>query len=180
MLKKYLLGLCLLLTALALPAQEDCDCGFEFDPVCVVDEFGETITLPSACFAECLGFSAEDFVECEEWDGGEGTDCDCFFDFNPVCVSDEFGEIHPFPNACFAECEGFTTEDFVDCGEIDDGYDCDCDFEEFEPVCVTDEAGGILFFPSACFAECEGYTTEDFGDCDDIDIGFPDCDCDFS
>jgi hypothetical protein len=45
-------------------------------------------------------------------------DCGCNFEFTPVCVQyKEDGDVivQVFPNACTAECEGFTVADFVDC-----------------------------------------------------------------
>ncbi|MEL7219864.1 MAG: T9SS type A sorting domain-containing protein, partial [Bacteroidota bacterium] len=138
---------------------------FEFDPVCVTDEFGDIITLPNTCFAECLGYAAEDYVECEIII--DNPDCECEFDFEPVCVVDEFGDIIPFPNACLAECFGYTADDFVDCGDLGGGEDpeCDCDFV-FDPVCVVDEFGEVILLPNACLAECIGFSPEDFVDCD--------------
>ena len=44
--------------------------------------------------------------------------CDCYTDYDPVCVETDFGIIE-FPNACEAECEGFLEADFIDCEPID-------------------------------------------------------------
>ncbi len=87
--------------------------------------------------------------------------CDCPDVVDPVCVeinTPNGGEIITFPNACIAECEGFTEEDFVDCPN-----DCDCT-DEFDPVCVESQ-GGIIQFDNECLALCEGYTPNDFVDC---------------
>ena len=48
-------------------------------------------------------------------------DCECEDEeFDPVCVEVESPngatEIITFPNSCIAECEGFDSEDFIDCG----------------------------------------------------------------
>lgn len=40
--------------------------------------------------------------------------CDCDFIYAPVCVATTTGIVE-FPNACIAECEGFTAADFVNC-----------------------------------------------------------------
>ncbi len=46
----------------------------------------------------------------------EGDDCNCSQQYDPVCVATPSGEVISFPNACFAECEGYT-----------DYYSCDGD-----------------------------------------------------
>mgnify|MGYP001794607705 CR=1 FL=1 len=180
MFKHFLLSLMLLAGSATLFGQTECDCEFDLNPVCIEDADGNIIAFPNACFAECEGFNAEDFVDCGD-DGPIFPDCDCDFDeIEVVCVEIEEGIVIPFPNACFAECEGFSAENFVDCN--DDGPtvpECDCDFEELEIVCVEVEEGVIFSFPNACFAECEGFSTEDFVDCGDDGPVFPDCDCDF-
>jgi hypothetical protein len=172
-----------LLMVLALPSLmnaqpfPDCDhCLDEpFIPVCVEDSLGETITLPNACFAECIGFNPNDFTACDTTIIGGGPCDDCLDEpFEPVCVLDPMGGYTiPFPNACFAECEGYTTADFVQCDSINiGGGPCDdCIDEPFIPVCVTDSMGYTLTFPNACFAECEGFTTADFTACDTTVIG---------
>jgi hypothetical protein len=52
-------------------------------------------------------------------------DCDCNAEFDPVCVEIlvQNGEsfIVEFPNTCYAECEGFTKSDYVDCEGLDTG-----------------------------------------------------------
>lgn len=42
------------------------------------------------------------------------TVCICPTDYNPVCVQTTTG-IEEFPNACYAECAGYTAADFVNC-----------------------------------------------------------------
>lgn len=235
----------------------DCECSEVFDPVCVEieDPNGESflITYPNACYAECDGFTEEDFAEdCEEdyncpggtecfdfnfpltivTDDGETITvnsqeeldtvlydayyfdfvypfsvtldddddtvvtinneeefynvlvgcyddidddayCDCTYEYDPVCVEVEWSD-YPieFPNACIAECEGFSTDDFVDCGDNGSGEDCDCNYD-YDPVCV-ETGGGIVVFPNECIAECEGFTENDFVDCEDDNNG---CGC---
>ena len=129
-----------------------CDCDDEFNPVCVINPNGEVVTLPNACFAECLGFGPGTFVDCE--------DCDCPFTFEPVCVQGINGEEITFPNACFAECEGYTATDFVDC---QGSSSCPCPLY-FDPVCVVVN-GDTLQFENACFAECEGYEANEYFYC---------------
>ncbi len=168
----------LLIVSYSTYGQIDCDCDFEFDPVCVEVDNGDILPFPNACFAECEGFTEDDFVDCD-LGGWPGNDCDCELDpeDEPVCVEIEAGIIIPFPNACFAECEGFTEEDFVECEGDWPGNDCDCELDpEDEPVCVVLDNGDILPFPNACFAECEGFTEEDFVECEG-DWPGNDCDC---
>jgi len=60
-----------------------------------------------------------DIYELFEMDNncGESSDpCVCTEEYAPVCVATPIGEIIEFPNACHAECAGFTSADFVDCG----------------------------------------------------------------
>ena len=132
----------------------DCDCPLDEDPVCVEVQTGggtEIITFINACFAECEGFTPNDFVPCPN-------DCDCPTDYDPVCVETASGDIIEFDNECLALCEGYTPNDFVDCEN-----DCNCT-NEYVPVCV--ESGGqIIEFQNACFAFCEGFTQADFVDC---------------
>ena len=151
-----------------------------FEPVCVDDD-GEIIPFPNACFAECEGYTSDDFVDCDFGPGGPGNDClECLDEpFIPVCVEDDDGNTIPFPNACFAECEGYAPDDFVECDSFPGGpgNDClECLDEPFIPVCVEDDDGEIIHFPNACFAECEGYTSDDFVDCD-FGPGGPGIDC---
>lgn len=55
-------------------------------------------------------------------------DCPCPDNVDPVCVevqSPNGGtEIITFPNACYAECVGYTPNDFVDCDDINNPSDC--------------------------------------------------------
>lgn len=68
----------------------------------------------------------------DDWDDNDpdpNDDCDCEDDeFDPVCVEFETPtgeiEIFVFPNECFAECEGFDEDDFVDCENVIDPVDC--------------------------------------------------------
>ena len=160
----------------------DCDCDFEGEEVCVEIEEGFIIPFPNACWAECEGFTAEDFVECDfgDWPTDE---CGCEYVCDPVCVELEDGTVLTFLNECVAECEGYTAEDFVDCGVEwpTDGTECDCEFEEGEEVCVEVEEGIVIPFPNACFAECFGFTSDDFVEDCDFGTDWPtsDCDCDF-
>ena len=151
-----------------IPGDDCIECLDEpIDPVCVEVEPGHYCPFPNPCYAECAGYTVDDFVDCDSVGvGGGGLDCiECLEEpIDPVCVDDGDGNVIPFPNACFAECEGFTEDDFVECDSI--GINpCDCP-GDFDPVCVEDEEGNQLFFPNACIAECEGFTSDDFVDCD--------------
>jgi PKD repeat protein len=141
-----------------------CNCDDVFDPVCVINEAGVVITMPSACVAICSGYSPEDIFEDCNFE-----DCDCPLVFDPVCVELVPGVVFEFPNACVAECEGFTADDFIDC-EGDDNCFCP---PVFDPVCVV-ENGDTLTFQNPCYAECEGFGPDQFVDCD---IDAP-CGCD--
>ena len=101
-------------------------------------------------------------------------DCDCDLEFDPVCVTMDNGDILTFPNACFAECEGFGEDTYSECDNFP-GDPCDCDLE-FDPVCVELDNGDILPFPNVCIAECEGYGEDSYVECDDEWPGNP-CDC---
>ena len=75
---------------------DSCDCSDEFDPVCVEvdDPSGNSflITYPNACWAECDGFTEEDFAEeCDDdYNCPGGTPC---FDFNfPLTIITDNGE----------------------------------------------------------------------------------------
>ena len=47
------------------------------------------------------------------------SDCVCEEIYQPVCVNDPVNFITlTFPNACFAECAGYTPADFVNCGIV--------------------------------------------------------------
>ncbi len=141
-----------------------CNCDDVFDPVCVINEAGVIITMPSACVAICSGYGPDEIYDDCNFD-----DCDCPLVFEPVCVELFPGLIFEFPNACVAECEGFTVADFVDC-EGDDNCYCPA---IFDPVCVV-ENGDTLTFQNPCYAECEGFGPDQFVDCD---IDAP-CGCD--
>jgi len=97
--------------------------------------------------------------------------CVCPDVYDPVCVwvFDDIWQdtiIIPFNNACEAECQGFSPDQFVECTN-----DCNCD-AVYDPVCVQPTpAGPVFFFSNACFAECAGYTPDQFVDCGD------ECDC---
>lgn len=59
----------------------DCDCTDDYDPVCViviaVNDQPFTLEFPNACFAQCYGFTQNDFVDCEG-NGNPIGDYDCF------------------------------------------------------------------------------------------------------
>ncbi|WP_298894272.1 hypothetical protein [uncultured Psychroserpens sp.] len=109
---------------------DDCEeCANTDGPVVCVEyeEDGQTIIIPfpNACYAECEGFTQEDFVDC----GNTGSEClECLEEeIDPVCVEyEENGQVFvtSFPNACYAECAGFSSEDFIECEDINNPSDC--------------------------------------------------------
>jgi len=142
---------------------DDCNCTDEFDPVCVdIEENGQTftITFPNSCWAECEGFTTDQYYTCEI------DDCECPSDYDPVCVEMPSGDIIEFDNECLALCEGFTPNNFVDC-ESDDGCDCG---NEYAPVCV-EVNGELIEFQNYCYAQCEGYEQSDMVDCENNNDG---------
>lgn len=65
-----------------------------------------------------------DIYELFEMDNNCGVSsdpCICTEEYAPVCVATPTGEIIQFPNACHAECAGFTSADFVDCDSSGSG-----------------------------------------------------------
>lgn len=145
--------------------EDDCICPDVVDPVCVeiTTPNGETILISfgNPCLAECEGFTEEDFVDC----GDTSCEDECPQEEDPVCVEiitpNGGTDIITFLNACYAECEGYTEEDFIDC-------DISCEDEcpdEYDPVCVEAQ-GMIIEFDNFCLAQCEGYTQEDLVDCE--------------
>jgi len=92
--------------------------------------------------------------------------CDCDWEWEPVCVITAAGEMITFPNLCWAECEGYSADEVVEC-ETDP---CDCP-EYYDPVCVITPDGVTLTFDNICFAACEGYSPEEVFSCNG------DCNC---
>jgi hypothetical protein len=164
----------------------DCDCDEEFDPVCVLTdaESGTICGFPNLCYAECMGYTEDDIVECDE----EFACFECILEgFDPVCVIDSIGEVFSVPNNCYAECLGLeiTDEECDDLGGGDDfpSSDCDCEEEEWsgEGICLEIETeGGIEFgwAPSECYAAC-WYPDVEFVVVECDTVGWPgnDCDC---
>mgnify|MGYP003681890981 CR=1 FL=1 len=69
----------------------------------------------------------EEFIDLlESCDFDDFETCECTEEYNPVCVevSDPNGETFTitYPNACFAECDGFTEDDFLE--SCEDDYNC--------------------------------------------------------
>jgi len=54
-----------LFTLLATCDIQGCICNFEHNPVCVLDTNGFVVTYGNPCFAECDGYTAADFVDCD-------------------------------------------------------------------------------------------------------------------
>lgn len=141
-----------------------CFCPDFYDPVCVVTPAGDTIQFSNICYAACEGYTPDQLIDCNNTGG-----CSCFEIYDPVCVMvlDDISQdtiILSFPNACYAMCEGFTADQFINC---DSTGSCFCpDF--YDPVCVQlspDEAP--LHFINACYAMCAGFTPDQFVTCED-------------
>lgn len=139
----------------------DCICPQVVAPVCVVDG-DNTLTFSNGCYAECAGFSPDEYAACNS-----GSDCVCYEIFAPVCVATPSGQILEFPNDCYAECAGYDASIYYDCADTDTtATGCQCP-EIYDPVCVATPGGGqILVFDNACFAECEGYDDSVYYSCD--------------
>ncbi|WP_426429782.1 hypothetical protein ACPX19_09585 [Winogradskyella sp. HB-48] len=196
-----------LLTSCEFDDFEACDCFEDFNPVCVeiTDPNGGSfvVTYPNACYAECDGFTAEDFIEDCQDDYYAGGGFECFElnfpisvvteDGNTITINSEeelgtalygvyvFDFVYPF--TVTLENETVVTingpEDIeailADCyGDYNGGGNDDCleclDLPE-DPVCVqyTTPTGETVIevYPNACFAECFGFTAEDFVDCEE-------------
>jgi hypothetical protein len=85
-----------------------CLCPTVYQPVCVQTPTG-IVEFSNSCFAQCAGYTQNDFVDCNS------TSCPCPTNFDPVCVQTSAGIVQ-YDNACRAECAGFTSADFVSCG----------------------------------------------------------------
>ncbi|WP_461303844.1 hypothetical protein [Aureisphaera sp.] len=97
-----------------------------------------------------------------EWEPPTCQDaCECNDLYDPVCV--EFGgAIITYFNACYAECDGFTEADYVDCDPVEPCVDCIT--EPYEPLCV-EFAGTVITMYNECFLFCNGFTPNDIVDC---------------
>ncbi|MFK8104362.1 MAG: PKD domain-containing protein [Saprospiraceae bacterium] len=93
----------------------DCNCTFDIDPVCVEDEDGNIYTFLNTCFAECEGYAVADFVDCEMEQDSTMNDCGCDITFDPVCTTDDNGELLVFLNSCWATCAGVEVDELTDC-----------------------------------------------------------------
>jgi hypothetical protein len=69
-------------------------------------------------------------------------DCNCYEIYEPICVLDPItDEIIEFDNDCYAICEGYTPNDFVNC----DGTDCNIfDMEVTVGDCIDTESYSII------------------------------------
>lgn len=85
------------------------------------------------------------------------SDCVCQLVYDPVCVWTGNG-VAQYSNSCFAACDGYDQNDFVDCSSS-----CPCP-AVVEPVCVQTSAG-VVQYDNACRAECDGFTAADFITC---------------
>lgn len=91
-----------------------------------------------------------------------GNSCPCPSDYDPVCVEiiqNGVTVVITFPNACHAECAGFTPNQYFPC------TGCGCP-TTFDPVCVLDNNGNLIQFNNECLAMCEGYTPNQFVPCE--------------
>lgn len=183
---------------------EICECFEVYDPVCVeiTDPNGEvfTITYPNSCYAECDGFTEEDFVDtCEDDYYSNGPECfELNYPFDIIVNGDtvitinseedlanalydvyDFNFVYPF-TVTLDSGETVTVEDEEDIEDLledcyddyDDDYECEeCENEPIVPVCIeyTTPSGEVVIevFPNLCFAECLGFSSEDVVDCED-------------
>jgi len=139
--------------------QSNCNCPTdEYLPVCVTTASGQLLTFTTACFAECAGYSADQYFLC---DGG-GNPCGCPDFFAPVCVVTADGDVLEFPNHCFAECASYGPDHWTDCEHTG----CECPGNLYDPVCVFTPNGVSIQFNNACLAECAGFNPDQYQPCD--------------
>lgn len=138
-------------------AMSDCDCDWDIDLVCVQLDDGNIIPFPNACWANCMGYKASDFINCN-YDISFDPTCGCDFEVAPVCVpSANAAEVILFPNSCLAECSGYAADDFLDCNyNLPTNPACGCDYE-IDEVCVEVAKEVYMPFPNTCWAACMGY-----------------------
>jgi hypothetical protein len=89
-------------------------------------------------------------TSCSIDDSGQEEDCNCIDEYAPVCVSvlDAEGNSFTidFPNMCYAQCEGFTQSDIVDCdfsNPADGDYFDDC-FDLVYPFSIVTPEGETI------------------------------------
>lgn len=92
--------------------------------------------------------------------------CTCPGYYDPVCIELNGTTIN-YQNDCFAQCDGFTPNDFVDCNPVDCATNCPPNY--YYPVCVEDNNGNIITYNNDCLAACDGYTQNDFVNCNSSD-----------
>lgn len=171
-----------------------CTCTGEFNPVCVEiqDINGDTffIQFTNACFAECEGFTSDDFIDCETVNP-INQDFDYCFDFvYPISITTydgitivisnknewenamfslngDFDFIYPFDVILKEDNSVLTINNSTDILDlliycVND--DCGCP-TEIDLVCVAIN-GEIQIFDNACFAECAGFYQNDFVNCE--------------
>jgi len=144
-----------------------CNCDWEIDLVCIQTDDGNIIPFPNACWASCMGFDEEDFVDCDYNIDFDPT-CGCSSDFIPVCAETTSGEVVLFPNACLAECAGYASGDFLNCNyDLPTNPDCGCDYD-LDEVCVEIANGIYMPFVNPCWANCAGYSSDDFLNCQEL------------
>ena len=170
-----------------------CECYEVYDPVCVEisDPSGAifTVTYPNACYANCDGFTEEDFLDtCEDDYNPIGSDCftlnypiSIVLDNNTTVVvnsDEELGTaLYDMYHFDFVYPLTVTLEngDTVEVNNSDDMdalitscYGCPCP-ANVDPVCVEIEQpdGSIITFVynNACLAFCDGYTEFDLVYC---------------
>jgi hypothetical protein len=142
----------------------DCNCSWEIDLVCIQTKDGTIIPYPNACWAECMGYNEDDFLD-SNFDINYDSNCGCSILSDPVCVAANTGEIVFFPNSCWAECVGYTADNFLNSNySLPTNPTCGCDFS-IDEVCVEIEADIFMPFPNACWANYKGYTEAQFVDC---------------
>lgn len=135
--------------------EEPCICPDIYDPVCVINPDGELIEFDNACFAECEGYTPEEFVDCAL---GE-----CFVEISATQIDDE---------AFVWQFEGITSNDVISYHwSFGDGTTSDLE----NPVHTYQEPGLYIVHLTITTAFCE-YTAFYFliaGNCDNVIIASP-------
>lgn len=137
-----------------------CFCPRIYDPVCVQVDSSYVFTFPNPCEAECAGFSADQFIDCDPDTGCPDVD-------NPVCVYKADGTLLTFENPCQAELAGYGPERWEACQS-----DCICP-TIYDPVCVA-VGQDALRFSNPCFAACEGFGSDEIFRCEPDSCVCPD------
>ncbi|MEM1214587.1 MAG: PKD domain-containing protein [Bacteroidota bacterium] len=86
-------------------------CPNVFNPVCVLNLQGDTLTFDNACLAECAGYAAAQFFTCSV------VDCECEAPDFPACYFNADGTFSTVSNICDAYCGGINLDSLFFCFE---------------------------------------------------------------